>query len=518
MKELINTTSEDVVALVRKREISCEDLMRHCLDLIAKYDSVLGSFISVFPHEDLIKKAAESDSRRIKGKQKSAVDGIPFAVKDNIHCMGIPTTCASVILNGYDPPFDATVVERIRQQGGIVIGKTNCDEFAMGSTCENSAIKITRNPWDTERVPGGSSGGSAAALSAGMVPFALGSDTGGSIRQPAAFCGITGLKPTYGLVSRYGLVAYASSLDQIGPMARDAYGCALLLNIISGFDERDSTSLSMLEKDYTRAFEKGISGMRFAVLPELFQEGVSPLVREQFEHSLIVLSGLGASIEQAPMPSLRYAISTYYFIACAEATSNLSRYDGVKYGYRSGQVRDYQEMLFTTRSRGLGREVKKRILLGNFVLSSGYYDEYYRTALKVRAYIRDDMMRLLKTFDAIVIPTTPDIAFHLGESVTDPMKIYLSDVTTVIANLAGLPALSVPSGMVHGMPVGLQLIGRPLEEDRLLQVARVFEAERKTGFVPPLEKIIDAEKPSGEVVPPYGLEAFQEAASAYAPK
>jgi aspartyl-tRNA(Asn)/glutamyl-tRNA(Gln) amidotransferase subunit A len=518
MTELNDKTSEEIVTMVKAREISCAELVRHSLALVEKYDPVLGSFISVYPEEDLLKLAGESDSRRKKSEQKSAIDGIPVAVKDNIHSMGVPTTCASMILNNYLPPFNATAVERIKQRGGIVIGKTNCDEFAMGSTCENSAIKITRNPWDTKRVPGGSSGGSAVAVSTGMVPLALGSDTGGSIRQPAAFCGITGLKPTYGLVSRYGLVAYASSLDQIGPMARDAYGCALLLNIISGFDRHDSTSLSVLEKDYTYPVSGGIPGMRLAVLPELFQEGVSPLVREQFEHSLMMLSGLGASIEQAPMPSLRYAISTYYFIACAEAASNLSRYDGVKYGYRSGQVRDYQEMLFSTRSRGLGREVKKRILLGNFVLSSGYYDEYYRTALKVRAYIRDDMMRLLKTFDAIAIPTTPDIAFHLGESVTDPMKIYLSDVTTVIANLAGLPALSVPSGMVHGMPVGLQLIGRPLEEDRLFQIARAFEHERKTAFFPALNKIIDAEEAPRDEAPFAGMDMTEEKISAYSPE
>jgi aspartyl-tRNA(Asn)/glutamyl-tRNA(Gln) amidotransferase subunit A len=491
MTDLTGKTSGEIVALVEKREISCEELVRHSLDLVEKYDPVLGCFISLYPAENLIELAKQSDMRRGKGGQKSMIDGIPVAVKDNMHSKGIPTTCASAILDGYMPSYDSTAVARIKESGGIVIGKTNLDEFAMGSTCENSAVKITRNPWDTGRVPGGSSGGSAAAVSAGMVPLALGSDTGGSIRQPAAFCGISGLKPTYGLVSRYGLVAYASSLDQIGPMARDAYGCALLLNIISGFDPHDSTSLSAPERNYGEGLGTDIRGTRIAVLPELFQEGISPLVREQFEDSLLILSRLGAIVEQAPMPSLHYAIATYYFIACAEAASNLSRYDGVKYGYRSGHLRDYQEMLFTTRSRGFGREVKKRILLGNFVLSSGYYDEYYRKALKVRAFIRDDMMKLLEKFDAIAMPSTPDIAFPLGESQTDPMKIYLSDVTTVIANLAGLPALSVPSGLVHEMPVGLQLVGRPLDDGALLRIASAYERERKTAYIPPVEKILD---------------------------
>ncbi len=493
MTDLIGKTSEEIIALVDKREISCEELVRNSLSLYETYDPVLGCFLSVYPEEDLINQARESDRRRAAGAGKGRLDGIPVAVKDNIHSRGIATTCASAILEGYLPPYDSTAVTRIREQGGIIFGKTNLDEFAMGSTCENSSVKITRNPWDIGRVPGGSSGGSAAAVAAGIVPLALGSDTGGSIRQPAAFCGIAGHKPTYGLLSRYGLVAYASSLDQIGPLARDTFGCSLLLSAIGGFDPHDSTSLSSPAPEWAGKPDGALKGARIAALPELFQEGISPLVREQFEHSLVILSGLGAIIEQAPMASLHYAISAYYFIACAEAASNLSRYDGVKYGYRSGSQRDYQEMLFTTRSRGFGREVKKRILLGNFVLSSGYYDEYYRKALKVRAFIREDMMKLLEKYDAIVIPTTPDIAFPLGESQSDPMKIYLSDVTTVIANLAGLPALSVPSGTVHGMPVGLQFIGRPLDDGRLLRMAGAFERERSALPVPPLGKILDSD-------------------------
>ncbi|HOT43534.1 MAG TPA: Asp-tRNA(Asn)/Glu-tRNA(Gln) amidotransferase subunit GatA [Spirochaetota bacterium] len=516
MTDLTGKTSEEILALVETRELSCEELVRHSLSLHETYDPVLGCFISVYPEEDLLDQARESDRRRASGAPKGPLDGIPVAVKDNIHSRGAATTCASAILEGYMPPYDATAVARIKESGGIIFGKTNLDEFAMGSTCENSSVRITRNPWDIGRVPGGSSGGSAAAVAAGIVPLALGSDTGGSIRQPAAFCGIAGHKPTYGLVSRYGLVAYASSLDQIGPLARDTFGCSLLLRVISGFDPHDSTSLSS-PPDFAGISGNALKGTRIAALPELFQEGVSPLVREQFENSLATLRNLGATVEQAPMASLHYAISAYYFIACAEAASNLSRYDGVKYGYRSGSQRDYQEMLFTTRSRGFGREVKKRILLGNFVLSSGYYDEYYRKALKVRAYIRDDMMKLLQKFDAIVIPTTPDIAFPLGESQSDPMKIYLSDVTTVIANLAGLPALSVPAGMVHGMPAGLQFIGRPLDDGRLIAMAGAFEKERGAALTPPMERILENDAlPGAAVKKENGRE--EDTATAYTPE
>ncbi len=502
MDELTKATSSEILSLVEKRDLSCEDLARHCLEAIERHDPVLGCFITVSPGEEILRKARESDARRARGEGRGALDGVPVAVKDNIHAAGLPTTCASAILGEYRPPFDATAVARLREAGALVIGKTNLDEFAMGSTCENSSIRITRNPWDIERVPGGSSGGSAAAVAAGMVPLALGSDTGGSIRQPAAFCGVAGLKPTYGLVSRYGLVAYASSLDQIGPLARDARACGALLDAIRGFDPRDSTSL---DDDLPGSREFAGGGLRVALLPELFREGISPLVRESFEDSVAVLRGLGATVEDAAMPSLQYAVSTYYFIACAEASSNLSRFDGVKYGVRGERQGDYREMLFSTRTSGFGREVRKRILLGNFVLSSGYYDEYYRAALRVRAFIRSEIMEILKSFDAIAIPSTPDIAFPLGESLADPMKIYLADVTTVIANLAGLPALSVPSGTVHGMPVGLQLLGRPLEERLLLDVAAAFETARPPLPAPPLERIdgSGAEK-SGPMAPKNG--------------
>ena len=363
------------------------------------------------------------------------------------------------------------------------------DEFAMGSTCETSGFNHTRNPWDIHRVPGGSSGGSAVAVASGMVPLALGSDTGGSIRQPAAFCGIAGLKPTYGLVSRYGLASYASSLDQIGPMSRDVYGNAALLNIISGHDVKDSTSLEAAKADYCAGLDGSIKGLRIAVVREL-SDGVSQPVQVQFSKAIKTLEEAGAIVSEISLSCVKYVISSYYFIATAEACSNLSRYDGVKYGFRSGKQSDYQEMLFTTRSYGFGKEVKKRILLGNFVLSSGYYDEYYRKAQKVRALIREELRDIFKSVDVIAMPTAPDIAFPHGESQKDPMKMYLSDITTVMPNLAGLPAISVPCGLADGMPSGIQFMCRPLEEQTLLKTAAVFE-NRQGMIVPYLGKILE---------------------------
>jgi aspartyl-tRNA(Asn)/glutamyl-tRNA(Gln) amidotransferase subunit A len=490
MEELTLKNSEELIALIEKREISCEELINASLGQIRKYDPVLESFISLYDDEKLLSQARESDKRRSRNSHLSAIDGMPVAVKDNIHSVGIPTTCASRILENYNPPFNATVVKLIKECGGIIIGKTNMDEFAMGSTCENSAFNHTRNPWDIHRVPGGSSGGSAVAVSAGMTPLALGSDTGGSIRQPAAFCGLTGMKPTYGLVSRFGLAAYASSLDQIGPISRDVFGNALLLNIISGYDTNDSTSIDVPKKDYTAMLGQDIRGNKLAVIPELSKEGISPEIQKQFQASLKILQDMGTVIEEVSLASLKYIISTYYFIATAEACSNLSRYDGVKYGFRSGKQSDYQEMLNTTRSYGFGKEVKKRILLGNFVLSSGYYDEYYRKAQKVRTLIREELKNIFKSFDAIAMPTAPDIAFLHNESREDPMKMYLSDITTVMPNLAGLPAISVPCGLAHCMPAGLQLIGKPLDEQTLLCIAYAFESKQDT-FIPPLNKILE---------------------------
>ena len=486
MKDIINKTSKEIIELIKRRDISCKELMELCLEQVKAYDPVLEAFISLHNEETLLGQATESDKRRSLNKQKSLIDGIPIAVKDNIHSEGIPTTCASKILQGYNPPYNATVISAIKQNGGIVIGKTNLDEFAMGSTCENSSLKQTKNPWNLSRVPGGSSGGSAAAVSSGMAPLALGSDTGGSIRQPASFCGITGMKPTYGLVSRYGLVAYASSLDQIGPLSRDVYGNALLLNIICRHDKNDSTSINCKNRDYISNLDRDIKGTKIAVFPPLFAEEISKQIYEEFKESLETFKKLGAIIEEVDFTLLKYVVPTYYFIASAEACSNLSRYDGVKYGFRSSCQNDYREMLITTRSQGFGKEVKKRILLGNFVLSEGYYDEYYLKAQRMRAHLKEELKKIFQSHDAIAMPTTTGTAFQTGESQKDPMKIYQSDVTTVLPNLAGLPAISVPSGIVDEMPAGLQIIGKPLAEDKLFQIAYAFEALQMKNFIPPM--------------------------------
>lgn len=493
MKKILGLNYKETINLLKQREISCEEIALSVLDQIEKYDGILEAYISSYEKKEIIKNAKESDKRWSKKEQKSLIDGIPIAVKDNIHTKGLHTSCGSKILKNYDPPYDSTAISFIKENGGLIIGKTNLDEFAMGSTTETSAIRHTKNPWNIDKVPGGSSGGSAAAVSSNMSILALGSDTGGSIRQPASFCGLIGLKPTYGLVSRYGLVAYASSLDQIGTFSKDTYGSAVLLSIISGYDKNDSTSIETEKKDYTKLLGKDIKGKKIAVFPELYKEGISPGVKENFERSLKVLKELGAIVKEVSFPAIEYVISAYYFIATAEASSNLSRYDGVKYGYRSYKQSNYDEMLFSTRSAGFGKEVKKRILLGNFVLSSGYYDEYYRKAQKVRTFIMQETKKVLDKYDVIATPTSPDIAFNFNESIQDPLKIYLSDITTVLPNLAGLPAISIPCGLHQDMPVGLQFIGSPLSEDVLLQISHAFEKKTKLNLKPDLSKLENAE-------------------------
>ncbi len=479
----------EIIKLLQENKLSCKELVEVTLNRIEKYDKIIESYISLFDKNELLKQAENSDKRWKNKKPLSLIDGIPVAVKDNMHVKGINTTCGSNILKNYSPPYDATVSGLIKAGGGIIIGKTNLDEFAMGSTTETSAFMHTKNPWNPNKVAGGSSGGSAAAVSSGMAFLALGSDTGGSIRQPASFCGVYGIKPTYGLVSRYGLVAYASSLDQIGPLSNDIYGLAVMLNIISGFDKNDSTSINTAGKDYTKLIDKSIKNKKIAVFPDLFKEGISPDVQDKFLKVLDILKNQGAIIEEVPFPALKYVISTYYFIATAEASSNLSRYDGVKYGYRSQNQENYEQMLHSTRSDGFGKEVKKRILLGNFVLSSGYYDEYYRKAQKIRKFIMDELKKVFIDFDAVAMPATPDTAFDMNESINDPLKMYLSDVTTVIANLAGVPAISIPAGMINNMPIGLQLIGRPLEEDVLFQISKKISDSININFTPDMEKL-----------------------------
>ncbi|HHX76938.1 MAG TPA: Asp-tRNA(Asn)/Glu-tRNA(Gln) amidotransferase subunit GatA [Firmicutes bacterium] len=405
----------------------------------------------------------------------SPLAGIPMALKDNICTRGIPTTCCSRILADYCPPYNATAVETLYEDGAVLLGKTNMDEFAMGSSTEHSAFHTTRNPWDLDRAPGGSSGGSAAAVAAREAAFALGSDTGGSIRQPAAYCGVVGMKPTYGLVSRYGLVAFASSLDQIGPLTKDVRDCALVLNSICRYDKRDSTSVRVKATDYTAALGRDVKGMKIGVPKELMTEGIAPEVRQLVTAALSFMEkNLGVEVEEASLPHSEYALPAYYIIAPAEASSNLARYDGVRYGLRvPGE--DLWDTIVATRSKGFGREVKRRIMLGTYVLSSGYYDAYYLKALKVRTKVKEDFAQAFQRFDLLVTPTTPTPAFKIGEKTRDYLTMYLNDMCTVPVNLAGLPAISLPCGLTGGLPVGLQIIGPAFGEEAILSLGYAYE-------------------------------------------
>ncbi len=423
----------------------------------------------------LFEKALDRAKKLEKEKPRGKLWGVPLAVKDNILVEGEKTTCASRILENFVAPYNATVIERILLEGGIVIGKTNMDEFAMGSSTEYSYFKKTRNPWDRERVPGGSSGGSAVAVAVGSAPASLGSDTGGSIRQPASFCGVIGIKPTYGRVSRYGLVAFASSLDQIGVFARRTEDVALLLEAISGYDPKDSTSCKEPVPEFTERLKGGIGGLRIGLPREFFEFEMDRRVEEVFREFISKLKKEGARVREVSLPSVKYAIPAYYIIAPSEASSNLARYDGVKYGYRSAEFGNLLEMYSKTRDEGFGREVKRRIMLGTFALSAGYYDAYYLKAMRVRRLIYDDFMRAFDEVDLIACPTSPTLPFRIGERVEDPIRMYLSDVLTVPVNLAGLPGVSVPIGWIDGLPAGGQLIGKPFDEELLLKVSYVWE-------------------------------------------
>lgn len=472
--ELCYLTAHELHRLLHKREVSAEEICRAFLSRIEAVEDKIRAFVTVTA--DLALEQARAVDRKIAaGEEIPPLAGIPVAVKDNICTRGVRTTCSSRILYNFIPPYDATVVQKLKAAGTVFLGKTNMDEFAMGSSTENSGFFPTANPWDLERVPGGSSGGSAAAVAAGEAAAALGSDTGGSIRQPAALCGVVGLKPTYGAVSRYGLVAFASSLDQIGPLTRDVRDAALMLNAICGHDPLDSTSAPYDHPDYTSFLVDDIKGLRIGVPREYMGEGIEPPVREVITRAVELLSSLGAEVEETSLPHTRYALPTYYLIAPAEASSNLARYDGVRYGYRAEDARDVVDMFMKTRSRGFGPEVKRRIMLGTYALSAGYYDAYYLKALKVRTLIKQDFDRAFEKFDVLLAPTSPSPAFKRGEKVDDPLQMYMSDICTLAVNLAGVPGVSVPAGFVDGLPVGLQLIGRPFGEGMLLRVAYAFE-------------------------------------------
>jgi aspartyl-tRNA(Asn)/glutamyl-tRNA(Gln) amidotransferase subunit A len=472
--KIYEMTLAQMIHALENKDISSQELTKGLLDRISDKEPQLRALNCVC-EETALSLAAEADMRRAKGETKSALDGIPAVVKDNICTDGIPTTCSSKILQNFVPPYDAHVVERFKQQGVITLAKSNLDEFAMGSSTENSAFVITANPWDLKRVPGGSSGGSAAAVSAGYAPVALGSDTGGSIRQPAAYCGVVGVKPTYGSVSRYGLVAFASSLDQIGPFTRTVEDAALALNSICGYDHRDSTSMKMTHPDYTQGLRDGVKGMKIGLPKEYFGEGLDKDVKDAIMKAAEAFENMGASLEETTLPTFDYALSAYYIISSAEATSNLSRYDGVKYGYRAKNYDGLVDMYVQTRNEGFGPEVKRRMMLGNYVLSSGYYDAYYMKALKVRTLIKRDFDALFEKYDCILSPTAPAPAFAAGEK-SDPMQMYLTDIYTVPINIAGLAAMSLPCGLgSQGLPIGLQIITKPLGEPAMLRAGWALE-------------------------------------------
>ena len=441
---------------------------------IDEVEPTVQSFVTV-TRELAMRQSADAEIALANNNTTPPLIGMPCQIKDVICTKGIPTTCSSRMLEHFMPTYDATVVKKLYEQNVVILGKGNMDEFAMGSSTENSAFHVTLNPWNINRVPGGSSGGGAAAVSAGEAIFALGSDTGGSIRQPAAFCGTVGLKPTYGLVSRFGLIAFASSLDQIGPITRDVTDCALVLNAIAGYDSSDSTSINKNTPDYTNNLTGYIKGLRIGIPKEYFSDGIDPGVKHAVNKAITVLETQGAAIEEISLPSTRYALSCYYIIAPSECSANLARYDGVKYGYSYDQGNEMWESIEKTRQFGFGPEVKRRIMLGTYALSSGYYDAYYLKAQKVRTLIRREFQDVFSTVDAIVAPTSPSVAFNVGSRTDNPMQMYLSDILTIPANIAGIPAISIPCGMDDGLPVGLQIMGDHLNEETILRIAYCYE-------------------------------------------
>jgi aspartyl-tRNA(Asn)/glutamyl-tRNA(Gln) amidotransferase subunit A len=464
---------QDAHAQLTSRQISSVELTQACLDRIDTVEDRVQSFLTLTP-EIALSQAAEAD-RMLAAGEGGPLTGVPVQIKDVMCTEGVLTTCASRMLENFVPVYNATAVERLMGQGAVMLGKGNMDEFAMGSSCENSAFHPTRNPWDLDRVPGGSSGGAAASVAAGEAIYALGSDTGGSVRQPASLCGVVGLKPTYGLVSRYGLIAFASSFDQIGPVGRSVMDCALTLNAIAGHDLRDATSAHREPTDYAATLGQDIKGLRLGVPEEYFVDGMDPGTRKAVEDAVSTLEGLGASVRHVSLPTTRYALACYYIIAPSECSANLARYDGVKYGYSYQDTTDLWEAMEKTREYGFGPEVTRRVMLGTYALSSGYYDAYYLKAQKARTLIRQDFDRVFQDVDVLVTPTSPVTAFKIGEKIGDPVQMYLIDVCTLPVNIAGLPGLSVPCGFSDGLPVGMQLIGPHFSEETLLRTAHAYE-------------------------------------------
>ena len=471
--ELRGLTIRYARELLDSKQLSSVELTDAYLSRIEEIEGEVNSFVTVT--SEVASQQAVFADRLIALGEQGILTGIPMQLKDNFCTKGVLTTCSSRMLENFVPPYDSHVTERLKSLGAVMVGKGNLDEFAMGSSTENSAIKPTRNPWDLDRVPGGSSGGPAAAVAASQCTFSLGSDTGGSIRQPASFCGVVGMKPTYGLVSRYGLIAFASSLDQIGPLTTDVMDSALVLSQIAGYDRRDSTSLNVKIPDYSKNLEENLDGFRIGVPREYFTEGIQPDVERSIRDAISILEGLGAKVSETSLPHSSFALAVYYIIAPSEASANLSRYDGVKYGHSDRDAETMWEGLERTRQDGFGPEVKRRIMLGTYALSSGYYDAYYIKAQKVRTLIRAEFEEAFKEYDVLAMPTSPSTAFNLGDKTNDPLQMYLNDIFTIPANIAGIPGISVPGGFVDGLPVGLQFMSGALQEQKLFQAAYAYE-------------------------------------------
>ena len=473
--DITELTVHELQDKLENKEITVTDITKAYIENIKKKEEKIGAFVTILEDEAL-KNAEEIQNKIESGEIKNSLAGIPIGIKDNICTKGVKTTCSSKMLENFISPYDATVMEKINAENMVMLGKLNMDEFAMGGSTEYSYFHVTRNPWNLNKVPGGSSGGSAAAVAANLVPWSLGSDTGGSIREPASFCGVVGLKPTYGLVSRYGLVAFASSLDQIGPITKDVKDCAMLLNVIAGHDERDSTSANVEKQDYVKALKNDVKGLKIGIPKEFFGEGINKEVKESLEKAIEKYKELGAEVEECSLDIAKYSLAAYYIIACAEASSNLGRFDGIRYTYRTKEFSNLKELYKKTRSEGFGPEVKRRIILGTYVLSSGYYDAYYKKAQKVRTLVMNEFKKAFEKYDILLTPTSPTVAFDIGSKSNNPLEMYLADICTVSVNIAGLPAISIPCGKdAEGMPIGMQLIGKRFDEQAILNAAYTFE-------------------------------------------
>ncbi len=476
---ITDLTVHELKEKLDKKELTVSEITKAYVDRINEKEHEVKAFVNTLTEEALA-KSKEIEEKINKGEIISEYAGIPIGIKDNMCTKGVKTTCSSKMLENFVAPYNATAVEKLNEENLINLGKLNMDEFAMGASTEYSTFKKTSNPWDLNKVPGGSSGGSAAAVAANLVPWALGSDTGGSIRQPASFCGVVGLKPTYGLVSRYGLVAFASSLDQIGPITKDVEDAAILLNMIAGHDEKDTTSIDVEKKDYTKALKNDVKGLKIGIPKEYYGEGINQEVKEALEKAVEEYKSMGAEVEEFSLPIADYALATYYIIACAEASSNLGRFDGIRYGYRTENFENLRDIFINSRTEAFGEEVKRRIILGTYVLSSGYYDAYYKKAQQVRTLVKNEFEKAFEKYDVLITPTSPTTAFNIGQRSNNPLEMYLADICTVSVNIAGLPGISVPCGLdSEGMPIGMQIIGKQFDEETILNAAYTYEQKIK---------------------------------------